>query len=283
MIRQEIIGQTQLKQVEGIYFKCEYENPTGSHKDRAMAYQVSKLEEKGIKKAVISSSGNAAISASHYCRLAGIKLTVFVSPKIKSQKLNQLKKLSCQIISTLKPISSAFQFAKTNQAFNLRQSKDENALIGYMTLPCELIETGINIDAIFLPVSSGATVCGMVRGYQKAGKKLPAIHVVQTEAVHPLSSLFDKKYSETKNSLADAIVAKYSPLYAEIIEYVKKSKGFGWVISDQEMIVAQKWLLQNDLHCSYEGAAALAALWKAEKQGMKYHHPVCILTGKNYE
>jgi len=276
-------GHTPLREINSIYFKCEYENPTGSHKDRAMAFQVSRLFEKGIKKAVISSSGNAAISAASYCQLAGIELTVFVSPKIKAKKLNRLEKLSCQIFSTPKPISSAFRFAQENQAINLKQSADENALFGYMTLAFELIESAADIDAIFIPVSGGAGVCGLIRGYKRAGKKLPAIHVVQTEAVHPLSSIFDKDYIEKETSIADAIVAKYSPLYPEIIENIRESKGFGWVIADSDMVNARKWLLENNLKCSYEGAAALAALWKAKKRGMKYRHPVCILTGKNYE
>src|SRR3989338_2581237 len=80
-------GKTPLVCINGIAFKCEYKNPTGSVKDRGLSFQISKLWEQKGKQAVISSSGNAAISAAAYCRLAGIKLTVFVSPGINRGKL----------------------------------------------------------------------------------------------------------------------------------------------------------------------------------------------------
>ena len=84
-------GATPLLKIEDIYFKCEYKNPTGSVKDRGLAYQVSKLLENKIKFAVISSSGNAGISAASYCRQAKVKLTVFISPRINRAKFKILK------------------------------------------------------------------------------------------------------------------------------------------------------------------------------------------------
>lgn len=275
-------GNTSVKRIESTLFKCEYENPTGSVKDRGFVYQISKLHEKGVKRAVISSSGNAAISAFYYSKLAKIKLTVFVSPKISRGKLKLLKKLNCKLVITLRSISEAFQYAKKNHAYNLRQSKDPNAVFGYMTLAFELHEQNQDIDAVFIPVSSGTALAGLSRGFLKLGH-LPAIHAVQTEKVYPIASLFDREFTPKKKSLAEAIVAKYTPREDEIVEIIRKSKGSAWVISDKEMTVAKKWLTSQSLTCSYEGAAALAALWKAKKKGYNYKNPVCILTGRDYQ
>lgn len=274
-------GSTSLKKVDNILFKCEFENPTGSVKDRGIAYQTSILSSKGKRKAVISSSGNAAISAVHYCKLADIELTVFVSPHLNQNKLNRLIKLSCRIVKTNKPISGAIQYSKKNNAANLRQSTDARAPIGYETLAYELIEEQPNIDAIFIPVSSGATLIGIASGFKKMDKQC-SIHAVQTEAVYPIASLFDKEFIPQKHSLADALVAKYTPREEQIIEVIKKSGGFGWVISDMEIKKADDWLKSHELNCSYEGAAALAALWKAKNKGYCYKNPVCLLTGRRY-
>src|SRR3990167_3121439 len=111
-------GDTAFKKIDGILFKCEFENPTGSVKDRGMAYQISALASQGTKKAVISSSGNAAISAAYYCQSANINLTVFVSSHINAKKLAILEKLDCRIIQTKKPVSGAFRYAKENKTFN---------------------------------------------------------------------------------------------------------------------------------------------------------------------
>ncbi|MBM3283166.1 PLP-dependent lyase/thiolase [Candidatus Gottesmanbacteria bacterium] len=274
-------GNTPLLKIDNICFKCEFENPTGSIKDRGMAYQISQFYGKNIKSAVLSSSGNAAIAAARYCRLADIRLTVFVSPKINIHKLKKLQKSNCQIIQTPKPISGAFRYAKMNSACNLRQSTDINASIGYSTLAFELAKEMPDIDGIFLPVSSGATLVGLARGFVRL-KKLPAIHAVQTEAIHPIASLFDKDFKKRKKSLADAIVAKYSPLHEEVRKLIIKSKGWGWVIADKEMKAAYRWLQKNKLVCSYEGAAVLAALRKAKKNNFYYRNPVCVLTGSYY-
>lgn len=281
MVKQHKNQDTPVGKIENIYFKCEYLNPSGSVKDRGISYQVEKLLEQDIKSAVISSSGNAAISAALYCNNAGIKLQVFVSPKINHSKLKTLEESGCNIEKTVKPISAAIKYAKENHAMNLRQSTDPNAAFGYEAIAYELERQISKIDAIFLPISSGTTLVGIASGFQRIGY-FPSFHIVQTEAIHPLSALFDQNFRKKKESLADAIVAKFTPREDEILEIIKKSNGFGWVISDQEMIAARKWLVAHNLNCSYEGAATLAAYWKAKGKQYHYKNPVCILTGIYY-
>ena len=192
-----------------------------------------------------------------------------------------MEKLDCRIIQTKKPVSGAFRYAKENKTFNLRQSTDDNAVIGYETIAYELNEKEAKSDAVFIPVSSGTILAGIASGFHKLGKSC-IIHAVQTEAVHPIASLFDTDFTSQKKSLADAIVAKYTPRQEQIIAVIKRSKGFGWVISDKEIKKADSWLKSHELNCSYEGAAALAALWKAKEHGYHYKFPVCLLTGKPY-
>lgn len=275
-------GNTPLIKIDSIYFKCEYKNPTGSHKDRAFAYQISQLYKKGIKKAVISSSGNAAISAVNYCRIAGIKLQIFVSGKINRNKLNVLEKLGCNITTTPKPVSDAFKFGKKNNAYNLRQSTDPNAPVGYQDIAAEIIKEVNTPDGVFLPVSSGTAAVGISMGFEKLNHTVP-VHAVQTDTVHPISSVFDKNFQKSSNiSLADAIVAKFTPRENEVIKIIQKTHGWGWVISNNQMNIAHDWLQSHDLKCSYEGASALAALWKARENGFSFKNPVCLLTGRYY-
>lgn len=273
-------GNTPLRKIENIFFKCEFENPTGSVKDRAVAYQVSKLKENKIGKAVISSSGNAAISASNYCAKAHIFLTVFVSEHINTKKLEVLKTLPCKLVQTKKPLSAAFQYAKKESAYNLRQSTDPYAVSGYETIAYEIRQKE-KVDAIFTPLSSGTHFVGIAQGFFKE-KVLPAMHFVQTESVHPVASLFDTDFKKEEKSIADAIVARFVPRQKEIEDIVKKTNGWGWIVSDTEIKSGQKWLLDHGITCSYEGGATVASLWKAKQKGYIYKHPVCILTGKFY-
>lgn len=275
------LGDTHLVIADGVCFKLEYENPTGSVKDRAVVSQTENLIKLGIKEAVISSSGNAAISAAYYCKQANIELDIFVSPNILKAKLERLKEEGLRIHFTKKPVKDAHEFALKTGAFNLRQSKDEHALNGYGKIAEELIAQNPGIDAVFIPVSSGSIFAGVGRGFSKY-RKIPALHAVQTEAVNGIASQFDRDFTPKSKSLADAIVARFTPREKEVIELIKQTGGNGWVISDSEILEAHKYLINHDLFCSYEGGVVLATLWKAEKNGVKYRNPVCLLTGKFY-
>ncbi len=278
----EKVGNTPLIEIESIYFKCEYRNPTGSHKDRASVMQTAKLKKQGIKKAVVSSSGNAAISAAYYCKHADIKLTIFISPQINKNKLAILNRFDCEIIQTAKPVSESIKFASETGAYNLMQSRDRTALIGYQSIAYEILE-GIIPDAVFLPVSSGTTLVGVGLGFGKKGYKIP-LQAVQTDYINTIARQYDRDFKETKEkSLADAIVAKFTPLESEIRQLIEETNGSGWVITNAEMQKGRQWLLTHNINCSYEGAASLAALWKARKKGLVYKTPVCILTGKYYD
>ena len=105
---------------------------------------------------------------------------------------------------------------------------------------------------------------------------------MQTEAVSPIASQFDHEFTPRSKSLADAIVARFTPREKEIIEIIRLTDGCGWVISDNEIMESHEYLTRNSLISSYEGGAVLAALWKAERKGIRYKNPVCLLTGKYY-
>ena len=89
---------TPLIKIDNLYFKREDKNVTGSAKDRAIPLQIVNLIKKNYTQAVISSTGNAAISAAYFCQQKAIDLTIFLSPKISPQKLSLIKQFPSEII-----------------------------------------------------------------------------------------------------------------------------------------------------------------------------------------
>lgn len=274
-------GSTPCEIEEDVCFKLEYTNPTGSIKDRGMAYQISYISSKGVKEAVISSSGNAAIAAGNYCMLCGIKLTAFVNPHIHSKKFDALKKLPITVIQSQRPKSDAVKYAQAKNVYNLRQSIDLLGKTGYMTLGFEIADIN-GIDGVFIPVSSGTTLCGIHDGITKKRKNIP-LHAVQTTSIHPVADQFDTDFVPESKSIADALVARFTPRQKEVIAAIKKTGGFGWVVSNDEVLRAHHWLEDHNLHCSYEGAVGLAGFWKAKKRGHDFKNPLVVLTGVAYE
>ena len=188
-------GHTPIVEKDGILFKREDQNPTGSVKDRGISAQLSYAVGLGHKVFVISSSGNAGISAGVYCQKLGLKLTIFVSPRTAKGKLGKLGELGVEVRTTEKPLFESLKFAQETGAVHLRQSRDEVALGGYSALGDEIFEQfgkeTSNLE-VFFPVSSGATLVGVGDAYRRLiaeGKleKSPKLHAVQTTFIHPVA------------------------------------------------------------------------------------------------
>lgn len=278
------LGEGETKEImaeEGLILKREDENPTGSLKDRGMAYLISQQYSQGQKKLVLPSSGNAAISAAFFCELVKMNLVVFVSPKIDKQKLQKLKEKKVEVVVSEKPVSDSAKFAKEKGCFNLRPSMNKFGSEGYQTIAFEILLNQGLVEDIFIPVSSGTALVGIATGFKKIGV-LPRIHVCQTSSVCPIASLFDKKFIKEEVSLAKALVARYTPLKGKVIKIARESCGTGWVVNNQEILSAQKYLNKKGIKTSEEGAVALAGWQKAKKNDWELGKSVCLLTGKRY-
>lgn len=291
------VGNTREVEAGEIIFKREDENPSGSVKDRGVSYQLDWAKKEGIKSLVISSSGNAAISACFFCQTLNLNLYIFVSPKINKKKLNVIQEYPFRISVSKRPLSDSIKLAKKNNFYHLRSSTDPRGSIGYQRIAEEILGDWGNppsprlqrtsqgnqegINSIFIPVSSGTTLVGISEGFNRQGS-LPQIHAVQTTKVNTIAKHFDQEFTPTKTSLADALVAKFTPRKKQIIGFIRESKGWGWVIDDKEILKADEWFKNRGIETSFEGGAALAGIWKAKQNGWKLGKTVCLLTGKRY-
>lgn len=278
--------------LEPLYFKREDLHPLLSHKGRSLPIMMDLQIKKGKLNFVISSSGNAALAAaSHTKKLnkktrAKLTLRIFVGEKIYPAKLKKLKQLTDKNITLIKiknPKQSAFLLQKSGEAVWLRQSTDDNALIGYESLAKELAKIK-NLAAVFVPTSSGTTALGLNKGFKKLKLKIQ-IHVAQTLAVHPIALPFVKneKIATTgEASIASAIVDKVALRKPELIKAIKASRGSGWIISDKEIVDAIKYTTKTEkIKLSPNSALAVAALKQALESGYKFKGAVvCLITGQ---
>lgn len=265
-----------------VIIKREDKNPTGSLKDRGMAYLLSKLYSQGIKKFVLPTSGNAAISALSYAKMAGFQMKFFVSPSAEKGKLEKLKEMKADFEITPKSLSLSENYSKAEGFYNLRPSLNEFASEGYKTIAFEIAESQGIIEDIFIPSSSGVGLLGIYNGFKTVGF-MPRIHVCQSSKIHSLAGDFDQDFTSEEESLARALVAKSVPLKNIVISAVKDSGGTGWVIDNFEISDAAGELKNEGIITSNEGALVWGAVKKARKKGFKLGKTVCLLTGKKYD
>lgn len=267
--------------LKNLYIKDETKNPSGSFKDRAIANQLSYYIKENKNHFVISSTGNAAISAALYCSKFDLYLDIFITSNTPKYKIERLLETinnnpNITIHYTNQPKKEAFQFAKDNNFINLRQSTDKLAIEGYISLGKEILNSAINTDGIFMPVSSGTGLLGVATG---TNNSIP-LFAIQTEKVFNIAKEFDTKYTPHETSLSNAISAKYSPLKNDLIHAINSTKGFSFAISDTLINETLKELYEIEgIKTSYDSILSIAGLKRAMKEKMPINSPICILTG----
>ncbi len=278
-----------------IYLKREDMNPNGSFKDRSLAFQISHYMQKGVKDLVISSTGNAAISAASYAKQAGINLHIFISEDIEASKMKRLemvvihgdvniansKESKIEILKSKKPKSDAIKFAKEKGFVNLRGSMDETALSGFKTLGYEIAKVADMIDSVFIPCSSGTSTVGVYAGLKEvlSPEMMPRINIVQTNKIHPMAGVYDKDFVSEEMNAADAISDRVANRLSQVKEAIDSTNGFGWVISTTEVKEAKNLLAEKGVNVSNAAALSVAGIIKASRLGRLSEKPLAIISG----
>jgi cysteine synthase A len=175
------IGNTPLRQLDfeaaDLYVKLEYNNFSGSIKDRA----VYNILHNGIRSGLInsdstlieSSSGNFAVSLCSMCRTLGLASVVVIDPNINNAYSQQLDYLASKVIRVterdetggylLTRIEKVKQYCALNENifWTNQYENPDNYMAYYDGLGPELCDEFDTLDYIFIGVSTCGTIAGM--------------------------------------------------------------------------------------------------------------------------
>lgn len=197
----EKVGNTPLVNIKieeysnlNILLKLEGYNPTGSVKDRAASYILSKLLHSGTitRNTVIieSTSGNFGVALSAYCRYHGLKFIAVVDPNITSMnemlivangaemvKVTQQDKYGGYLLTRLEKVKELVE--EIGDAYWINQYGNPlNAAAYYHSLGKEMCFQTETIDYVFMGVSSGGTISGVSR---KVKENYPDARIVAVD------------------------------------------------------------------------------------------------------
>lgn len=276
-----------------IWLKREDQHPYGSHKGRSIPIMIKEYRKReGFHHFVISSSGNAALAAAitvskHNQNNPGssVRLQIFVGQNIPNTKLAHLKKYvdgsNVTIDQVERPKQTAFQLEKEQPETIkfLRQSTDDLALRGYLSLAEDLGKIP-DLCAVFIPTSSGTTAQAIAENFVQMEKHIQ-VHVVQTEACHPIAEALGGKGGSSESSVAGAIVDNVAHRKEACANAVTQTGGKGWIVNDAEIKEAASLVKQqSNLDISPNAALSVAGLKKALAAGWMCEGPVvCLITG----
>lgn len=290
-------GQTEFTPLEKVgewLVKREDYSITGSHKFRALAFQLSCLLAEKIERAVLSSSGNAAIAAAKILpHSANLKLFTFLSRRTPPEKLAALEfsKNFVPILSD-RPLRMAKYATKHFKLRDLRPSQDRNAVIGFRSLGFEIFEQNPKIENIFSFATSCASVRGMAEAFEilvKLGAVAKAPRIFAVVSSGQLAGELSGRVVDKNLCRVDKNTCRVD---TKIVEWTQVDNSRQLVdtpiltglpagrqvdISDEEILAAREKF--NSVETSNEGFASLAAAEKIKPDG----ETLVILTGRNWK
>jgi threonine synthase len=253
-----------------IFIKNEGVNPTGSFKDRGMTVALSKAMERGTKAVICASTGNTSASAAAYAARAGISCVVILpAGKIATGKLLQAFVYGAKIVAINGNFDAALRIVRElseSGDFTIVNSVNPDRIAGQKTAAFEIIDDlGDAPDFHLLPVGNAGNITAYWAGYRtylacERSTKLPSLIGFQAIGAAPI--FYDCRIDKPE-TIASAIRIGNPASWHQALAAIVESRGAIDVVTDEDILAAQRWLAQHEgIFVEPASAASIAGLFK---------------------
>ena len=274
-----------------VWLKLEALQPCGSFKARGIGFACQRYLERGRKRFVSSSGGNAGLAVAYSGRQLGVSVTVVV-PESTSERAKQLiRDESAEVIVWGQSWHEAHQHALTlvdGEAAYLHPFDDPLIWEGHASLIDEVLAAGLKPDAVVLSVGGGGLLCGVAEGLRRA--ELSKVTIVTAETIGAESFYKTMQAGELVelqriSSVATTLGAKQ--VARQALEVSRAFRVTPYVVTDREAIEAcLRFVDDHRIVVEPACGAALALVYKnvdALKDAEDILLIVCGGAGVNYE
>lgn len=278
-----------------VFMKTEYQNPSGSFKDRGVEAMLSTLCELSAESVVEDSSGNAGASVAAYAARAGIKAEIFAPETASAFKLAQIELYGAKVTRVPGPReNSTYAVMEAVQSGAVFASHAWNPayLLGQQTTAWEVWEQlGQCVPHWWVtPSGQGGHLLGIWMGFQRLFQsgltnQLPRMVVVQSTAVAPLTTAMQKGLEKIeplpagRKTIAEGVVVTSPVRWKQILSAARENNWLGFSIAEEEILPARLELAHDGFFVEPTSALAAAALPKLFPYTNKDDLIVVSLTG----
>eukprot|EP01022_Parablepharisma_sp_SALTPOND_P001086 TRINITY_DN105558_c2_g1_i1.p1 TRINITY_DN105558_c2_g1~~TRINITY_DN105558_c2_g1_i1.p1 ORF type:complete len:499 (+),score=61.62 TRINITY_DN105558_c2_g1_i1:197-1693(+) len=291
MVRLNRIPQSEGLECE-ILVKCEFMNPTGSHKDRMALGIIEAAEKEGkIPKnstIVEATSGNAGLAFSFVAAVKGYGAILCAIAKTSSEKVDLMRGFGADVIKARPGASSrgpdsVFAMAQSvmskvpNTFYTTQFSNKANPDAHYRTTSQEVFDQcGGKLDYFFMSAGTGGTISGVGKRFKEI---LPKTKIIGCDPVGSLIGTPEGPYSSYK---VEGVGYDFTP------DNCDRSVVHEWYkFNDKDAFdYAAKLMREEGLMC---GGSSGGNLWCAIQFAKKHkltkeHRLVVVLpdTARNY-
>jgi L-serine/L-threonine ammonia-lyase len=158
--------------------------PCGSFKARGIGFACQRHLERGRRRLVASSGGNAGLAVAYCGRRLGVPVTVVVPESTSERAQRLIRDESAEVVVHGQSWQEAHEHALTlvdGDAAYVHPFDDPLIWEGHASLVDEVVAAGLEPDAVVLSVGGGGLLCGVAEGLERAG--MTDVHLVTSETI----------------------------------------------------------------------------------------------------
>ncbi len=271
--------------VAALYTKNEFQNPTGSHKDRMNPFIVARASEKGYDTVTCASSGNEAASLAAYAAAEGLHCVNVSTDGIPFFWKNASLASDAEIVLTeTSALRLAYQREKLQDKDNrwycatnlldVPSSSSPFGIQGYKVIAFEIYEQ-FNAeqqplpDYIFIPTCRGDLLYGIYEGFEnlkEAGYIRQIPHLVACEPIPRLELVLEQGAKHQDKFAGDS--SQMSSIGGNTTTYqaeyaLRNSNGFAISVSGDKVEEAIKAMGRHGLYLESSSAIVYHCVQKA--------------------
>lgn len=289
-------GSTRLYERDGMLYKHEGENPTGSFKDRGMTVAVTHAVRVGARAVACASTGNTSASLAAYAAQAGLQALVFVpAGKVTASKLAQTLAYGATVLAVRGDFDAAMQLVREASAtlgIYLVNSINPFRIEGQKTIVWELLQDlGWDPpDWIVLPAGNLGNTSAFGKALREAHtwgwiERIPRLAVIQAAGANPFYQSYQSRFASrtrvTPETIATAIRIGDPVSHDRAVDAIRFTNGVVEQVTDEEIMLAKRAIDRTGVGCEPASATTLAGVRKLRAAGVisEDARVVCVLTG----
>ncbi len=269
-----------------VWIKHENHTPVGAFKLRGALVYIDWLKQSQtqLEGVVAATRGNHGQGVGMAARLFGLKAVIVVPHGNSKEKNRAMLAQGVELVEHGEDFQESLEFARTlaeRRGYAMIDSFHERLVIGTATYALELFEAAPPLDAVYVPIGLGSSICGASAARNALGLKTEIVGVVAAGSPSYALSFRQKKVVEAPSLtlIADGLACRKPN--AAAMEAIWENVARVVEVSEAEIAFAMR-VYYRDSHNLAEGAGA-AALAGAIKEKLSIGRIAVVLTGANVD
>jgi L-serine/L-threonine ammonia-lyase len=226
-----------------VFLKMEALQPVGSFKIRGMGAACRQAIDRGARRLVSSSGGNAGYAVAYAGRCLDTPTTVVVPRRASSRARDLIRGEGAEVIEHGDAWDDSHAHAtvlarKLDGAY-IHPFDDPVVWAGHATMVHEIAEAGIRPGCVVVSVGGGGLLCGVLQGMHDAGWKDVPVLATETRGADSFAASVAAGRLVTLDGITSIATTLGARTVApEALAWARRHEIIPWVVSDRSAVQA---------------------------------------------